>query len=210
VRDNVRTLLFAAILAACCSFALVLASHYTEPHRRQNEEADRVRNLLFVLEVPLPQDANAETLTRISKTSLREGTLGGEPIFEYFPDMPPTGTPDAVAIPFSGPGVWGQIHGILALESDLVTIRGVRFYKHEETPGLGGEIGTAWFQEQFAGKKLVSASGTAEFRVAGRAETNAQNTVDGITGATMTSLRVQDMLTSLAKYLSEQRHATAK
>ena len=64
-----------------------------------------------------------------------------------------------MAVPFSGSGVWGPIEGVLALEPDMQTIRGVRFYKQEETPGLGGEIASDWFQAQFKGKTLVSAAG---------------------------------------------------
>jgi Na+-transporting NADH:ubiquinone oxidoreductase subunit C len=107
-------------------------------------------------------------------------------------------------VPFTGPGLWGQIHGILALEPDLQTIRGVRFYRHEETPGLGGEISAAWFLEQFPGRKLVGEDGTPGFRIPkpGGAK-GAPNAVDGISGATMTCDRVQDMLDGLAKQLAE-------
>ena len=92
----------------------------------------------------------------------------------------------AVAVPFSGPGLWGGIEGVMALEPDLVTIRGVRFYKQEETPGLGGEIGSDTFQNQFAGKRMISPEGVAGFRIVKPGTGADVNSVDGISGATLT------------------------
>ncbi|NIO84625.1 MAG: FMN-binding protein, partial [Candidatus Aminicenantes bacterium] len=83
---------------------------------------------------------------------------------------------------------------------------GIRFYQQEETPGLGGEIGSAWFQEQFVGKKIVSASGEPGFKVLKVGQTGGINAVDGITGATMTSERVQTIIDNLSKVLDEERN----
>jgi Na+-transporting NADH:ubiquinone oxidoreductase subunit C len=102
-------------------------------------------------------------------------------------------------------GLWGVIKGVLALQPDLRTIRAISFYQQEETPGLGGEIASDWFRRQFENKQLASADGQAGFRVlkpggrAGPAE------VDGISGATMTSQRVELMLDNLARSIAEER-----
>ena len=47
---------------------------------------------------------------------------------------------DLVVLPIEGLGLWGTLYGFVALEGDLRTIRGLTFYEHKETPGLGGEV----------------------------------------------------------------------
>ena len=89
---------------------------------------------------------------------------------------------------------------------DLNTVRGLTFYKHGETPGLGGEIEKPWFQHNFVGKKifgpdnkLVSIKvikGKVEGRITDPEEK--LHAVDGISGATITSNGVTNLL---AKWL---------
>ena len=107
-------------------------------------------------------------------------------------------------MPFSGPGLWGPIYGVLALEPDLRTIRGIRFFKQEETPGLGGEIGADWFQDQFVGKQIASEADVYGFAIVKPGTGEGVNVVDGITGATMTSDRVAVMIDSIAAVIGEE------
>ncbi|HSV43454.1 MAG TPA: NADH:ubiquinone reductase (Na(+)-transporting) subunit C, partial [Candidatus Bathyarchaeia archaeon] len=104
--------------------------------------------------------------------------------------------------PVSGKGLWSTIYGYLALEPDGVTLKGISFYKHGETPGLGGEIEARWFQQNFQGKKIydVTSQTLRPVRVAkGRAADHVRGrdlefVVDGISGATMTGNGVTEML----------------
>ena len=57
-------------------------------------------------------------------------------------------------IPVRGKGLWGPVWGYISLESDMNTIYGVSFGHKGETPGLGAEIETTEFQQQFIGKKI--------------------------------------------------------
>lgn len=116
---------------------------------------------------------------------------------------------EAYIIPISGKGLWGDIYGYFALKPDLNTVEGIRFYKHQETPGLGGEIEKRWFNDQFVGKKIFSDSG--EFKsitiVKGEAKLvcpgeEIQHCVDGISGATITGKSVNKFLSAdLKEYL---------
>ena len=58
--------------------------------------------------------------------------------------------------PISGKGLWSTLFGFLALDSDKNTVKGITFYKHKETPGLGGEVDKEWFQRNFIGKKIFN------------------------------------------------------
>ena len=59
-------------------------------------------------------------------------------------------------IPVRGKGLWGPIWGYVALEEDLNTISGAVFDHKGETPGLGSDINTDWFQEPFSGKTIFN------------------------------------------------------
>ena len=59
-------------------------------------------------------------------------------------------------LPINSRGLWGKIQGYLAFEPDGQTVSGFSVFSHSETPGLGGEIESAWFQKNFKGKKMLS------------------------------------------------------
>ena len=114
------------------------------------------------------------------------------------------GEVQAVAFPFAGPGLWGPIKGFLALEADLRIIRSIAFHEQEETPGLGGEIGADWFKRQFEGKSILSSDGVPGIKITRGDGASEPNEVDGITGATMTCDKVEEMLNqAIAKIAKE-------
>lgn len=95
------------------------------------------------------------------------------------------------AFPTSGYGLWSYLYGYLALDKDLATIVGITFYKHGETPGLGGEVDAKWFQNQFKGKKVFKDGELLTFEVVkgaveGKYPEGNDHAVSGITGATIT------------------------
>jgi Na+-transporting NADH:ubiquinone oxidoreductase subunit C len=113
-------------------------------------------------------------------------------LFEYTP-ADKSGEVVASAFMVEGPGLWGRIRGVLALESDMVTIRGLTFFEQEETPGIGGEIAANWFLDKFKGKKIVDTDGKAGVVIKEGAG-SAENGVDAISGATMTCDKVEQLL----------------
>jgi Na+-transporting NADH:ubiquinone oxidoreductase subunit C len=206
LKDSTHTLVFATTLALVCSSLLTATSLFTASRREANETAEQLRNYLSALEVPIDANADSAALLEIYEKNVRLETLGALTVYKYIPEGSESGAPVSIAIPFNGPGLWAHIEGVLATEPDMQTIRGIRFYKHEETPGLGGEISADWFQDQFKKKSLVSRLGVAGFRILkpGSGQEHDLNTVDGITGATMTSDLVQNILDDLAQTLAKE------
>ena len=84
------------------------------------------------------------------------------------------------------------MYGYFAIEPDGATAKGITFYKHIETPGLGAEVDKPWFQENYKGKKFVDENGlligiqTVKGKV-DESSDEAYHQVDGISGATITS-----------------------
>lgn len=108
-------------------------------------------------------------------------------------------------IPVYGMGLWGSISGYIALNEDKATVYGAYFNHESETAGLGAEIkdNVAW-QEKFQGKKVFT-SGDDKTIALGveKNVTDPATQVDAVTGATLTSNGVRDMLhEALGKYLT--------
>nr|VFJ98138.1 MAG: Na+-transporting NADH:ubiquinone oxidoreductase subunit C [Candidatus Kentron sp. H]VFJ98461.1 MAG: Na+-transporting NADH:ubiquinone oxidoreductase subunit C [Candidatus Kentron sp. H]VFK03453.1 MAG: Na+-transporting NADH:ubiquinone oxidoreductase subunit C [Candidatus Kentron sp. H] len=96
-------------------------------------------------------------------------------------------------LPVHGYGLWSTMYGFLALESDINTVAGLSFYEHAETPGLGGEIDNPKWRARWVGKFSHDERNTPRLEVVkGRADTVHQ--VDGIAGATLTSVGVGNMM----------------
>lgn len=96
-----------------------------------------------------------------------------------------------IVIPIQGYGLWSTMYGYVSLENDGNTIKGIVFYRHGETPGLGGEISNPNWQALWAGKKVFDADGNLQFSVVkghvDPAQAGAEYKVDGLSGATLTT-----------------------
>jgi Na+-transporting NADH:ubiquinone oxidoreductase subunit C len=191
LKGNIYTLVFAAWLGTVCALLLTVAATFTAPYQATNREAEEILNILTALKVPLDLGVSPEQLVEIFSENVNKEVQGERTLYVYSPDA--QGEPEAIAVGFAGPGLWAPIKGILALESDRVTIRGITFYEQEETPGLGGEIVSSGFRDQFAGKSIIDESGKAGIVIKSNGG-ELVNGVDAITGATMTCDKVQSML----------------
>lgn len=104
---------------------------------------------------------------------------------------------DQLVLAVEGLGMWGTIYGFLSLAPDVNTVRGLTFYEHRETPGLGGEIGNPDWLSLWPGRKGYDDAGNATLRVIkGQAGTPAVDPmhVDGLSGATITGNAVTHLL----------------
>jgi Na+-transporting NADH:ubiquinone oxidoreductase subunit C len=103
---------------------------------------------------------------------------------------------DQVILPFWGSGLWGVMRGFISLDKDLQTVRGLTFYDHKETPGLGGEVDHKDFKNEWPGIKALDEEGNVLVQVlkAGRPQPNPESQVDGLSGATITTNGVNAMV----------------
>lgn len=103
-----------------------------------------------------------------------------------------------VILPIYGQGMWSTIYGFLALEADLNTIADITFYQQGETAGIGDQILRAEWQAQWQDRKLYDENGKLRFRINGGtvdpASAAARYHVDAITGATVTSAAVSNIV----------------
>lgn len=211
--------MFTLVLCVTCSLLLTAAATGLRERQRANMLADRQKNLLQSVGLVAPEEKlpAAEVQQRYD-ANIRQVWIDSAGRIVSEGDRQPTDLPlylyvkddcvEAYIVPIDARGLWGEINGYLALESDGSTVAGFTVYRHQETPGLGGEIEERWFQENFVGKRITNRKGefTAIQIARGKvsevvAPERQANYVDGISGATLTGKYLSSGLeTILTRY----------
>jgi Na+-transporting NADH:ubiquinone oxidoreductase subunit C len=109
---------------------------------------------------------------------------------------------DLYVLPIYGKGLWSTLWGFLAIDADGRTLRGITFYEHAETPGLGGEVDSQTWKSYWSSKEHPKLAYDDEGNVAievikgtvNRSSPNAKYQVDGLSGATITTRGVSAMV----------------
>lgn len=157
-------------------------------------------------------DENVNTFVVDLEGNLVEGRKAEDIDPRKDPDLLPVYTRQnqgqiiAYCLPTQGKALWSTVKGYIALESDLNTVKGITFYSHGETPGLGGEIEQEWFTDSFKGKTILNENGeiVSVEVVKGKIREGTkdiQHKVDGISGATLTGNGLNEFIkATLEKY----------
>ena len=108
-------------------------------------------------------------------------------------------------VPVRGKGLWGPIWGYVAFKDDFNTVYGVVFDHKGETPGLGAEINTDFFEKPFGGKQIFDETGTfvSVGVIKGGLKVGDLHNVDAISGGTITSKGLEKMLKDCLKNYEE-------
>lgn len=213
-QSNTYTLIYAAVLVIIVAFLLVFVSSVLKERQTANVINDTKQQILSALNLQAEADVAAKYAEVIKADELMQadGSLApyeGEFCTSYKTEFDGgnlhvfTAEIDGQTkyiIPMNGLGLWGTIWGYLALNEDRNTVYGVYFSHSSETPGLGGEITKPLFQNRFPGK-LVTENGQVALEVMkfGKADANSPYQVDGVTGATITSTGVKNMIKDVMK-----------
>ncbi len=213
IEGNGYTLIYATIIVVVAALLLAVVSSALKPRQEANIALDTQKQILYsiatqedVAAEPDPAAVYAELITETT-------TPDGKPLFiAQIPGIKvvegdSTSKGELVAltkyiIPMTGNGLWGGIWGYLALDDDKNTIFGAFFNHSGETPGLGAEIITAKFQDQFKGKHILRDGKVAGLGIEKVGQVaDGMEQVDAISGATITCQGVEDMINNtLAEY----------
>ena len=220
--------IFITLVTVIVSLLLSIASTQLKSFQNFNIEVDKKKNVLksvgLNVAIMSSNDIIKEYKNRINETIvntigetvndiklsdlvINENKATGQTLYrfkdkDYLP-LFISNSPEAIIIPISGKGLWSTLYGYFALDTDLNTSKGITFYKHKETPGLGGEVEKNWFQNNFIGKKILDVKGNfvSIAVLKGKSNDNIHG-VDGISGATITSRGVTTFLKNdLQRYL---------
>lgn len=216
---NVYTIVYASVMVIVVAFLLAFISSVLKPTQDANVENDTKGQILTSLNIDIkaPGFNVADEFENV-QDMLWNGTeltpYTGKFLSSYGSAIKAGELHVFVAqangeakyvLPVTGRGLWGGLWGYIALNADKKTVYGTYFYHESETAGLGARIGERWFQEQFNGKPVFSEGNTetVELKVVKAGASKAETEVDGVTGATLTSVGVSDMVQDgLSVYLS--------
>lgn len=221
--SNSYTIIYAAVMVIIVAIALAFTSQVLKDKQKENERVDKMQQILRSVRIDektnvpslYAQNIVKELLVNeqgeIVKTfegdqiaqneafglntanaffNLKEKKKGELPVYIAVVDQQ-----TKYVFPLNGAGLWGPIWGYVALNSDLSTVYGADFSHAGETPGLGAEIETAKFSSQFQDKHFFRDGSFTSIAVVKPGRTlSDQDYVDGISGGTLTSNGVNDML----------------
>ncbi|WP_457552192.1 FMN-binding protein [Desulfobacula sp.] len=203
-RKNV--ILFSLLLSVICSLMIAGAAGGLKGFQQANMDLDKKINILKAADLIGDKKPSRETIRKLYADHIKEVMVDGQgKVLETYAPNALTlyfyqqdGMTKGYILPINTRGLWGKIQGYLAFENDGQTVSGFSVFSHSETPGLGGEIESAWFQKNFKGKKILNSQHKfvsiriAKGKAANLSPDKQANYVDGISGATLTG-----------KYLSE-------
>ncbi len=191
-RDSIGNVLFMAVsISLVCSIFVASAAVILKPRQVANEEQYRQRIILDVAGLYEPGGDLDEMYSAIEETTTELASGEQAPVYlvKDGDDI------EQVILPIQGAGLWATMYGFLAVEADGETVRGLQFYEHGETPGLGDGVDKPAWQAQWQGKKLYDANGEPQIEIVkGSAPANSDYQIDGLAGATLTGRGVNTFL----------------
>ena len=226
--SNSYTIIYSAVLVIIVAFLLAFVFQALKPAQDANVALDQQKQILYALNQDRGMsDAEAaqkykelivaDDIIDANGNVVTKGTQGGTKAgFKLNSQDAKNGKlalyrckvdgKDKYVIPVYGTGLWGPISGYISLDDDLNTVYGAYFTHESETAGLGAEIkdNEEW-QKQFSGKKIMKPGEETIALQVVKTNDVKDKTVqcDGVTGATLTSDGVSNMLRDcLGKYIA--------
>lgn len=158
---------------------------YTAPIVQRNKEIKLKTTVLDAFGIPYTKEDIDAVFEKGVKIKTKENSIH----YELYGKDKEGKKLTAIAFEVGGPGFWAPISAIIALEIDLETIKAIKILSQTETPGLGDRILEPEFQAQFKGKRIKPYLTIVPYR-----KTVGTNEVDAITGATMTSKALENII----------------
>ncbi len=213
--SNRYIFMFATVMVAIVALVLSSAALLLQPRQERNAEIEKKRNILASVGVETistdTEELYAKYITGSFVINYKAEKVDGidpfevevkkeqrkpieEQVFPVFMATLDNGK-NSVIMPLEGKGLWGPLYGYISLNDDNRSIYGVTFDHKAETPGLGAEINTSWFEDMFANKFLFDGDEFVGILVQkGGADPGDIHAVDAISGGTITSKALEKMV----------------
>ena len=197
--SNLYIIIYAALMVVIVAFLLAFVSKALQQKSDANVAIDKKSQILAALCIRSLDKSMVEA--KYAEVVKEEKDMDGEhPLYICEVDGQ-----TKYVVPVKGMGLWGGLWGYIGINDDGCTVYGAYFSHESETAGLGALIAELPFQEQFKGKKIFDSNGNVVLSVIKVGKKidglDASSRCDALTGATLTSDGVDQMLKScLAKY----------
>jgi Na+-transporting NADH:ubiquinone oxidoreductase subunit C len=221
--SNLYTFIFAVVMVVVVAAALAFTATTLKPLQAENVRQEKMQNILSTIGVNVSRKEASEQFSDFVQLELAlnaDGTVNEDVDAFAIELMKETKKPTEeqafpiyiaekegkkfYVIPLFGAGLWKEIWGYIALDDDKNTIVGASFDHAGETAGLGAEINQSWYEDQYIGKTIFDDNNNfvSVKAVKGGAKSDDMHGVDAISGGTITSDGVSDMIEeSLGNYL---------
>jgi len=212
--SNSYTVIYASVMVVIVAFLLAFVSSSLREKQSKNIELDTKKQILAALNIREVADVEGEynkyvtaDMLMMSDGSLQENTASFATSYEkevkeksrLHVFIANVDGKEKYIFPIYGVGLWGGIWGYVALNDDKDTVFGTFFSHAGETPGLGAEIASQSFQSLFHGKKVLNDGEIGLHVVKHGKVSDSEHEVDGISGGTITSNGVDQMLKDCLK-----------
>lgn len=216
--SNIYTIIYASVMVLLVAVVLAFTSESLRSFQKQNEDNDKRQQILRSINVDVKADVAEAKYNELIKEAFLINDKGQKVDGDAFAIDPTKSFAENIYPVFvaqmegkekyimalQGAGLWGPLWGYISLNEDKNTVFGADFSHAGETPGLGAEITNKAFSGQFAGKKVFM-NGEYKSIAVVKPGKNAigQDYIDGISGGTITSQGVDQMIyNSLKGYVS--------
>lgn len=187
--SNSYTIIYSIVIVIVVAFLLAFVYQVLKPTQDANVALDQKKQILCSLNIRDLDNATAEA--DYNKMLVSEEKFHNGTIYTF-----KVNGKTKYVFTVKGMGLWGGINGFIAVNDDKETVYGAYFNHESETAGLGAEIkdNRKW-QEQFRGKKLFSNLKHSDIALSVQKKiTDPKTQVDAVTGATLTSNGVTEMM----------------
>lgn len=207
--SNTYTIIYASVMVLLVAIVLAVTSQSLKPFQNENEANDKRQQILRSVNIDVNADQAEAEYNKLIQDAFLINEAGEkvegnafdldivkafrQKVYPVFVANVNGSTKYVMAL--YGAGLWGPIWGYIAVDDDKNTIFGADFSHQGETPGLGAEIVNPSFSAQFVGKKIFYDGTFKSIAVVKPGKSAAgQDYVDGISGGTITSQGVDEML----------------
>lgn len=213
--SNSYTFIFSIVMVVVVAVVLSLIATQLQPRQEQNMRIEKKRNILSAINVQSTARDVADIFDNyIAKNyavNIEGIIIDDVDAFEIEVRDEIRRAPEEIVLPvfeaqmpdnsvkyifaFHGRGLWGPLWGYISFYEDMNTVYGAYFSHQGETPGLGAEIETKSFQEQFIGKKIFNEDNEfVSIDVVKGGARNEYHEVDALSGGTITCNGLSDMI----------------
>ena len=191
---NVYTIVYAAVMVIIVAFLLAFVASALKETQDKNVALDTKKQILAALNIRDCEDADAKYNEVVAPGDLNRDTLTAV-----------VDGQEKLIVRVKGAGLWGGIWGWVSINKDGKTVFGTFFNHESETAGLGARINDDQsFQDAFQNKQIFDADGNVALSVLKKGKEgnlSQEYVVEAVTGATLTSNGVNDMIQAgLKKY----------
>jgi Na+-transporting NADH:ubiquinone oxidoreductase subunit C len=204
---HLRSVFYMMLISIVFASLVSVVKLINEKKIASNQAVKLQRIVLNALDIPVEKNMPDRSISGLFFERVKDIEVGERTLYVGYEED--GHTIRGYAFPVGGPGFWGPIQGMVGVDPHATKILGIAFYKHTETPGLGGRITEDWFSHQFKDLPLHPIEGNQKiFYLKPAGTRSAPNELDAITGATNTSSAVETFLNDELDYFLKELWAS--